>query len=103
MVKTNTAKKAVSGIKSTFRSLRYHNFRMLLITQILAMIQALVLALLVYTGAIKIWHIVVLSGLLGCVNAFDSPTRQSLVVQMVDNKADLGNAIALNSSMSCRI
>ena len=78
---------------------RYNRYYMLIMTQVLAMIQALILATLVYTGAIQIWHIIILSALLGCVNAFDSPTRQSLVVKMVDDKADLGNAIALNSSM----
>jgi MFS family permease len=46
-----------------------------------------------------IWQIILLSIFLGCVNAFDIPTRQSFVVEMVGKKEDLGNAIALNSSL----
>ncbi len=73
--------------------------RILLATQILAMLQALALAFLFFSGLIKVWHIMFLSAFLGIVNAFDVPTRQSFVVEMVDNKEDLANAIALNSSM----
>ncbi len=78
---------------------RWNKYHILIVTQILAMIQALVLAFLYLTGTIEIWHIVVLSVILGIVNAFDVPARQSLVINMVDKKEDLGNAIALNSSM----
>jgi MFS family permease len=78
---------------------RWNRRRLLLCTQSLAMVQAILLTVLVLTGAIKIWHLVVLSGLLGMINAFDIPVRQSFVVEMVDSKEDLGNAIALNSSM----
>ncbi len=63
------------------------------------MVQALNLTWLVLAGTIKIRHIIVLSCFLGCINAFDVPARQSFVIQMVDKKEDLGNAIALNSSM----
>jgi MFS family permease len=73
--------------------------RILVLTQSLAMLQAFVLAFLVLTEMILIWHIVVLSIVLGVINAFDMPTRQSFVVKMIDDKKDLGNAIALNSSM----
>ena len=73
--------------------------RILLITQVLAMVQALVLAALVLTDTARIWHIIALSFILGLVNAFDVPVRHSFVVDMVDNREDLGNAIALNSSM----
>lgn len=73
--------------------------RLLLIgTQTFAMIQAFILAALVLTGTVRIWEIVVLSALLGIVNSFDVPIRQSFVVEMV-GKEDLANAIALNSSM----
>lgn len=78
---------------------RWNKFHILVATQVAAMLQALLLALLYFTGTIAIWHIVLLSILLGCINAFDVPARQSLVIQMVDRKEDLGNAIALNSSM----
>jgi MFS family permease len=78
---------------------RVNRHRMLIATQVLAMIQASILAFLVLTGAIEVWHLVALSVLLGIVMGFDMPARQSFLVQMVENKEDLGNAIALNSSM----
>jgi len=62
------------------------------------MVLAFALAALTLTGTVRIWHIFVLSALLGTVNAFDIPARQSFIVEMV-GKADLMNAIALNSSM----
>jgi MFS family permease len=62
------------------------------------MVQAFVLTGLVLTGLIEVWHIIALGLLLGVVTAFDGPARQSFVVQMVDQREDLGNAIALNSS-----
>jgi MFS family permease len=62
------------------------------------MILALALSILTLTGTVRIWHIFVLSALLGVVNAFDMPTRQAFVVELVD-KEDLMNAIALNSSV----
>lgn len=74
--------------------------KLLLYTQSLALIQALILSLLVFTGAILIWQLIVLSVILGIINAFDMPIRQAFVVEMIDNKKeDLGNAIAFNSSM----
>ena len=78
---------------------RWNRHRMIVVTQTLAMLQALALALLVLTGAIKVWHIITLGIFLGFVDSFDIPTRQSFVADMVENKQDLGNAIALNSSM----
>ena len=78
---------------------RWNRHRVLVATQIISMIQATILAILSIAGVIQIWHIVVLSVVLGCVNAFDVPARQSLVVDMVEKKEDLGNAIALNSLM----
>jgi MFS family permease len=78
---------------------RWNRYRTLIVTQILAMIQALILALLFFMGTIEVWHIIVLSVMLGCINAMDIPVRQSFVVDMVGKKEDLGNAIALNSSM----
>lgn len=71
--------------------------RLVLVTQVLAMVQALVLAGLTLSGAVAVWHVVVLSIVLGLINAFDIPARQTFVVQMVAAPADLPNAIALNS------
>ena len=78
---------------------RWSRYRVLLITQIVSLVQASVLALLSLAGVIQIWEIVVLSVVLGCTNAFDVPARHSFVIDMVENKEDLGNAIALNSLM----
>ncbi len=78
---------------------RWEKRRLLLATQTLALTQAALLAAIVLAGIVQIWHIVLLSLFLGIVNAFDIPVRQSFVVQMVDSREDLGNAIALNSSM----
>ena len=78
---------------------RWSRYRVLLLTQIFSMIQAFVLAWLCLTGTIQIWHIVVLSIVLGCINAFDIPSRHSFLIDMVEKKEDLGNAIALNSLM----
>jgi MFS family permease len=78
---------------------RWSRYRVLLATQIISLLQAAVLAWLSLSGVIQIWHIVVLSILLGCINAFDVPARHSFVIDMVEKKEDLGNAIALNSLM----
>lgn len=78
---------------------RWNKYYLLIATQVAAMLQALILSFLYFTGSIHVWHIVTLSVILGIINAFDVPTRQSLVINMVDKKKDLGNAIALNSSM----
>ncbi|KUK65467.1 MAG: Arabinose efflux permease [Desulfotomaculum sp. 46_80] len=78
---------------------RYHRKSILIVTQTLSLIQAFALALLVLTGKISVMYILPLSIFLGLVNALDMPTRQSFVVDMIENKEDLGNAIALNSSM----
>ncbi len=78
---------------------RWERKRLLIWTQALSMLQALILAALVLAGAIQTWHIIALSLLIGIINAFDIPVRQSFVLQMVERKEDLGNAIALNSAM----
>ena len=78
---------------------RFSRHHIIIITQILAMIQASLLAILTLTNSIQIWHIIFLSVFIGIVNAFDMPTRQSFVVDLVEDKNDLPNAIALNSSM----
>jgi MFS family permease len=71
--------------------------RLLVVTQTLAMVQAFVLAGLTMAGSVQTWQIVLLSALLGLVNAFDIPIRQSFVVEMLESRQDLPNAIAMNS------
>ena len=78
---------------------RWNRHRLLVVTQILALVQSLALAVLTLAGVIKIWHVIALSVFQGLINAFDMPARQTFVVEMVDRREDLANAIALNSSM----
>jgi len=78
---------------------RWSRYKVLVLTQIISMIQAGILAWLSLSGGLEIWHIIVLSLVLGCINAFDMPARHSFVIEMVEEKDDLGNAIALNSMM----
>lgn len=78
---------------------RYNRFKVLLGTQVASMIQAILLTLLIFTKSYQVWEILTLSVVLGIINAFDVPARQSLVYEMVEDKADLPNALALNSSM----
>lgn len=78
---------------------RWDKYRVLLGTQILSMILSLVLAILSLAEIIQIWQIVIISVSLGAVNAFDVPARHSFVIDMVEKKEDIGNAIALNSLM----
>lgn len=76
---------------------RWSKYRVILIAQILSMIQAFILAGLCLSGTVQLWQIIILAAGLGIVNAFEVPARQSFVIDMVDRKEDLGNAIALNS------
>lgn len=76
---------------------RWPRRRIVMITQILAMIQAFVLTALVFFHSINLIWIILLSIFMGFINAFDMPTRQAFVSEMVDNNEDLPNAIALNS------
>ena len=78
---------------------RYNRFKVLLTTQVASMIQASILAILILAGHYAVWEILSLSVMLGVINAFDVPARQSLVYEMIDDKKDLPNALALNSSM----
>ncbi len=78
---------------------RMNRWRMLFATQTLLMVDALILATLMLTNVIQVWHIVVLAAAQGFITAFDFPARQAMQVQLVDDKRDLSNAIALNSSM----
>lgn len=76
---------------------RWSRHRIVVATQVLSMIQALVLAAMTLSGSIVVWHVLALSVALGVINAFDMPARQSLIVQMA-SKEDLLNAISLNST-----
>jgi MFS family permease len=78
---------------------RWNRHRVLVITQVLAMIQSLALAALAFTGYINLWWVIGLALCQGLINAFDMPARQAFVIEMIEERADLGNAIALNSSM----
>ena len=71
--------------------------RVLLATQSLSLLQALVLAILTLSGSVQAWHIIALAAVLGAINAFDIPARQSFVIQLVGPE-HLPNAIALNST-----
>ena len=77
---------------------RYNRHRVVIVTQMLSMLLAFVLAGLTLSGWVRVWHIFLLAALLGSVNAFDIPTRQAFAIDMV-GREDLMNAIALNSSM----
>jgi len=78
---------------------RISRHRVLVITQILAMFQSAALAVLDLTGTIQIWHVMALAVFQGLINAFDMPARQAFVVEMVTDRNDLPNAIALNSTL----
>jgi MFS family permease len=78
---------------------RWNRHCTILLTQFLAMLQSLALAFLAFTNQIDVWQVMALSVFQGAVNALDMPARQAFVVQMVDRKEDVSNAIALNSSI----
>jgi MFS family permease len=78
---------------------RWNRHRVLVFTQVLAAVQSLMLAVLTLSGRITIPELAALSMFQGLIDAFDVPARQSFLVQMVEERADLGNAIALNSTM----
>ncbi len=78
---------------------RYNRYKVTLITQTCSMVQASLLTFVVLFTNYSIWEIFILSVMMGIVNAFDLPARQSLVNEVVDDKKNLSNAIALNSSM----
>jgi len=99
----------VIGFSSQFPSLvmapfagaladRWSRYRMVVVAQTLAMLQAVVLAILVITNLVEVWHLVGLALVVGTINGVDIPARQALLVKLVEGQ-DLPNAIALNSSM----
>ncbi|NCD69036.1 MFS transporter [Mucilaginibacter agri] len=79
---------------------RHNRFKVLVYTQVISMLQAGALAAMIFFKFYSIPGIVILSLIQGVINAFDITCRQSLMVEMVDNKEDLPNAIALNSTMT---
>ena len=76
---------------------RFDRRTLLIWTQALAMLQAFALAALTYLGQVEVWHVLLMAAALGIINAFDTPARQSLAVELLDDRRDLPNAIALNS------
>lgn len=79
---------------------RHDRFRIMMITQVISMVQAGALAAVIFFGYNNILVIIALSLIQGIINAFDVTCRQSLMVEMVNDKEDLPNAIALNSTMT---
>jgi len=78
---------------------RWDRRRVLLVTQILSLLQSLALGVLTLLGVITVAEVLALQVVQGIINAFDTPARQAFVVHMIEDRADLPNAIALNSSM----
>ena len=78
---------------------RWNRHRVLVVTQVLSMLQSLALAVLALAGIITVGEVLALQVLQGVINAFDTPARQAFVVSMIEDRADLPNAIALNSTM----
>lgn len=72
---------------------------LLLVTQALMLLQAVLLAVLTWTGAVEIWHVYLMAFLLGAFKAVDTPARHSFVVEMVEGKDDLTSAIGLNAAI----
>ena len=79
---------------------RLNRRKLLVSTQALAAVQSLGLAVLTLAHRITLWEVIALTAMQGVINAFDMPARQSFLVRMVDDKNDLSNAIAINSSMA---
>lgn len=78
---------------------RWNRHRTLVATQVLSMLQAVALFALTAVGGLTVWQLVLLSLMLGIINALDMPVRQAFLVEMVETRDDLSNAIALNSTM----
>jgi MFS family permease len=87
------------GLVAGVLSDRWDRRRIVIVTQTLSMLQAFLLGFLTVTHLITINQLIVLCFCLGCINAFDMPTRQAFMTEIIDSAADLPNAIALNSSM----
>src|SRR5689334_22390421 len=77
---------------------RYSRWRIVILTQTFSLLQALGLALLTLSGRVQVWEVMASAVMLGCINAFDMPARQSLIIHLT-SKDDLLNAISLNSAL----
>jgi MFS family permease len=78
---------------------RWNRHRVLVVTQVLSALQSLALAVLALAGIITVAEVIALQVVQGIINALDTPARQAFVVEMVEDRADLPNAIAMNSAM----
>ena len=78
---------------------RWDRHRTIVVTQIFAALQSAALAFFMFAGLMTVWHLLWLGAVQAVINAFDMPARQSFLGRMIEDKADLPNAIALNSSM----
>jgi MFS family permease len=78
---------------------RWNLHRTIIVTQCLAMCQATILAVLALSGTVAVWHVLALSVCMGLITAMDIPARQAFLIQMVEGRENLSNAIGLNSSM----
>jgi MFS family permease len=78
---------------------RFNRLRIMTTAQVCFMLQSLTMTLLVLFNVVDVWHIIALSVIFGIISAFDAPARQSLVIDLIDDPANLGNAIALNSAL----
>jgi MFS family permease len=78
---------------------RFSRRTIILVTQMIMLAQALVLAVLTWSGTVQIWHVYLMAFILGAANAVDMPARQAFTVDMVEGKEDLTSAIGLNSAM----
>src|SRR6202012_3084298 len=77
---------------------RYDRYKVIKITQIASMVQSVLLAILVLTGHTAVWAILLLSVILGIINAFDIPARQSMFNEIIADPADLSNALSLSTA-----
>ncbi len=78
---------------------RWNRYRLIIILQFLAMLQAVVLVVLVLTDMVAVWHIIALTLFSGILISFEVPIRQSFIIELIERREDLGNAVALNSSL----
>jgi Arabinose efflux permease len=78
---------------------KFDKKRILIFTQVSSMLITLIFSVLVFTGIVQYWHIVLLSLFLGVINTLDFPTRQAFIYQLIEDKTELKNAISLNSSI----
>ncbi len=78
---------------------RYNRYKILLFTQTASMFQAILLTILILSKHYEAWEILALSAILGTINAFDVPARQPLIHELISDKADIANGLALNFSM----